>query len=192
LVNEVKKADVITNLMRQEKNYDVAIANYDKKIQEASKLKQIAVNANDRASIKQHHQHRKNLLAQKPQAITQRNEIRAEIKHNKANIQFMNQQNAHVLVGDKINQVSVDVNPRTDNRGMNRAVFDYNINDDKKCGEFRFAGYTSEHKYSDIPNNGQSNYHEFYAQHDNNLRQIHENINSMICNQIIDDEEKKD
>jgi len=193
LENEAKKAERITNMMKQETNYETKITDFDKQIQEVSRLKQDAVNAGDRSAIKQHHQHRKNLIAQKKDIITQRNDIKTRIDNAKADRQFMNEQNAHTLIGDKNKQVAVDVNPSgTNGRGMKRAVFDCDINTNTNRVEPRLAGYTADHTYSDIPNNGQSNYYEHHAQHKSHLKQMGENINTMICNQVIDDEEKND
>jgi hypothetical protein len=189
LENEAKKADAITNHIRQENNHKTTIANYDKQIKQTLDSRQAAINANNKPLIKQHQQNLENLLTEKAAVIKDFNANKPTI--TKADIQYMNEKNAHVLVGDKNKQVATDVgSSNPDTRGNKRAVFDYDTNGNKKHGEYKFAGYTDTHDYKTVPNSGESNFQQTHSNCNNDLRMIRNVGNNLICNQIIDEEEK--
>ena len=140
---------------------------------------------------KQHQQNLENLLAQKSEAIKNFNGIKPTVTRN--DIQPMNSQNAHVLVGDKNKQVAVDVNPPSqNNRGDKRAVFDYDHNNNNnKRATYKFAGYTDKHDYQKVANYGESKFEQTHSNCSDHLKMIRQ-INNLTCNQIINEEEKEE
>ena len=107
-------------------------------------------------------------------------------------IQPMNSQNAHVLVGDKNKQVAVDINPPSQsNRGCKRAVFDYeHNNNNNKPARYKFAGYTDNHDYKSIPKFGESNFDQIHSNCSDNLKMTRQ-VNNLTCNQVINEEAKR-
>ncbi len=191
LDDEALKAFAVTNGKIREDHQRSLIQDYDNRIKSETVLKQTALDAKDYSATKQHTKNVENLVAQK----------RADMKsfqamkpvYQKSDITHMNNQNAHFLTGDKVQQVAIDVKPSADApRGLTRATFDYNVNDQGR-GLFRYADYNNKHQYEHMAGYGEGD-HRFsrvHSDYDNISRAKNEAMNNLMRNEALTLQDKK-
>lgn len=94
----------------------------------------------------------------------------------------MGNKNAHFLRNDKVNQLSFDVkDDSVSQRGAKRVVLDFHKFDENGNPKFKFAGYTDNHNYKEIPSFG----HSDHASYETNVQGQISKANFTACLQQI-------
>jgi len=125
------------------------------------------------------------------------------VKSDIAHINTGGLKNAHPLVDEKVTlnnkqvfcnkfgQIGCDVNPpNTQGRGEGRGVYDY-IPNAPKNQRFVPAGYTSNHKYENTPNYGESPFFKNHEKYDGKLAMNKFSIGLATTNASVHSQSKK-
>ncbi|CAF1155084.1 unnamed protein product, partial [Adineta ricciae] len=186
LVVEAHKANEITERQVQKSQYESTVAQYDQQIQSEIDAKNAAKDIKDYPAVQKHTNTMKSLIVEK-KAIIKAFKT-AQPVHQRADIQYLNDQNAHFLVGDHVQQVAVDIDSRPNEpRGATRALFDYR-SDRQGNAEFRYADYTNEHDYSAMSrySDGDHRYNRIRTDYDNTLKSHNEGLSSVSRNGTLE------
>ncbi|CAF1150790.1 unnamed protein product, partial [Adineta ricciae] len=186
LADEAQKANEITKRQVQESKHQSTVAQYNQQIQLEIDAKNVAIDVKDELAIQKHASKMKSLIADK-KAVMKAFKA-AQPAHQRADIQYLNNQNVHFLVGDHVQQVAADIDSRPNEpRGATRALFDYH-SDRQGNAEFRYADYTSKHDYNSMACHGAGDhrYNGIRTDYDNTLKSHNESLSSVSRNGILE------